>query len=118
MKRATLLGQSLRIGLPARLAKIVIAIGFDKALQQLNFAAQLRATLRVGHAARADPSTDDRDTRNNIHAVANGCFHGLEVMMPREKSAVGLKDQRVTVVAIRLGKGAVDRDGFAAAFER
>jgi hypothetical protein len=44
-----------------------------------------------------------------VHAVAHGHIHRLEVMMLGQKGLVRLQNEGVAMVAIRLGKGAVDR---------
>src|SRR5678816_2944182 len=80
------------------LAQVVVAIRFDQAFEQLNFAAEFSTAFGIGHTPGTVPGADDGHAGNYVHAVADGSFHGLEVMMLGEKRAVGFEHKRVAVI--------------------
>ena len=93
-------------------------VRFDEAFEHFKTIANSLTSLGVSQAARMIEDADFLDVRDDVDAIANGCVDRFEMVMFRQHDAVGFQHQRITVIAVGLGKSSVDRDGLAAAFER
>src|SRR5450631_848907 len=73
----------------ARPADRSFVVGFHQRFQRGNLVAQFLAVFGVGHGSGKFELLNDLHRRNDVGSARNGVGHRFEVMMLREKSAIG-----------------------------
>jgi len=87
-------------------------------LENGDLGADLGSRLGIAHRAQALVDRDVRDRGNDVGVVGHRGLGALEVVVLRQVDPLGVEHQRETLVTVRSGERAVDRDRAARPLDR